>query len=44
MAPGPSDMVSNQLQWSMPHSVPNFSRAATMKINPMIVLLFINIF
>ncbi len=41
MAHRPSDVVSNQLQWRMPHSVANFNRAATMKITPIIVLLFI---
>ena len=41
MAHRPSDMVSNHLHWRMPHSVANFNRAATMKITPITVLLFI---
>ncbi len=44
MAHGPSDIVSNQLQWRMPHDVASFSRLATMKINPIIVLGFIILF
>jgi hypothetical protein len=41
MAHRPSDMVSNHLQWRTPHRVANFNRAATMKITPTTVLLFI---
>ena len=44
MAQGPSDRFSNQLQWIIPHNVANFSKLATMKITPMIVLGFINFF
>jgi hypothetical protein len=36
-------MVSNHLQWRIPHSVANFNRAATMKITPITVLLFITL-
>ncbi len=41
MAHGPSDRVSSQLQWRIPHNVANFSKLATMSIIPIIVLGFI---
>ena len=44
MAHGPSDRASNQLQWRIPHNVANFSKLATMKIIPIIVLGFIIMF
>jgi hypothetical protein len=44
MTHGPSDIVSNQLQWNMPHNVASFSRLATIKNIPIIVLAFIIIF
>ena len=37
---GPSVIVSNQLQWSMPHNVASFSRLATINRIPIIVLGF----
>ena len=44
MDQGPSDRVSNHLQWRMPHNVASFSKLATMRIMPIIVLGFIIIF
>ena len=44
MAQGPSDTVSNQCQWRIPHSVASFSRLAKMKIIPIIVLGFMFVF
>lgn len=40
MAHLPSDIVSNQLQWSMPHNVASFSRLATTNRMPITVLGF----
>jgi hypothetical protein len=44
MTHGPSDIVSNQLQWRMPHNVASFNRLATTKRTPITVLDFIIIF
>ena len=44
MAHGPSDIVSNQLQWRMPHNVASFNRLATIKRMPIIVLGFMLLF
>jgi hypothetical protein len=44
MVHGPSDIVSNQLQWRISHNVASFSRLATIKRRPITVLGFIIIF
>jgi hypothetical protein len=41
---GPSDIVSNQLQWRMPHNVASFNRLATTKRAPITVLGFMFVF